>query len=81
MQTPKKLRFLATLADKPILLNDNFIEAAARRLHGIVGRATTSTRGRFLPRISLAVGAEERGRAELLFEVRSPRKAWLNAAV
>ena len=77
----QKLKFLGTLADKPILLNDNFVEAAARRLHGIVGRATSTIGARFLPKLSMAVDDAERAAVERLFEVQSPRRTWLKTTV
>jgi hypothetical protein len=76
----QKVPFLLRIADKPILLNEQFIAAVARRLHGIVSRATAGIGNRFLPRLTVALSAQERARVEELFEVQSPRPSWLKAA-
>ena len=76
----QKVGFLLKLADRPILLNENCVEAAARRLHGIVAAATKGIGSRFLPKVSLGPGKQRR-EIEALFEVDSPRKRWLKTPV
>lgn len=54
----QKLRFLAKLADRPILLNPSFVEAVARRFHLIVGRATTAVGTKFMTKVALLSGSK-----------------------
>lgn len=67
---------LSKIADKPILLNDTFIDAVARRLHGIVARGTTALGAKVVAKATLE-SAEELSAVARLFEVSSPRKGWL----
>jgi len=73
----QKLSALTDLADRPILLNENFVSAAARRLHPIVKRSTTGIRKRFVAKLPADLKAEDRKVVQELFRVRSPRQAWL----
>ncbi|MGH9161551.1 MAG: hypothetical protein ACRD2X_16410 [Vicinamibacteraceae bacterium] len=72
----QKVGTLAKLADRPILLSDTFVEAVARRLHGIVGRTTKALEARVLGK-ALGLQGDERKALESLFEVESPRVSWL----
>ena len=76
----QKTPVIASLADKPLLPNENFVEAVARRLHGIVYRATTGVGTAFLPKLSAATTPIERARMVALFAATSPRPAWLLTA-
>ena len=67
---------LASLAEKPILFNEHFSEAACRRLHLIVARSTGGIGKKFVVKVPTAVMAQER-RVKDLFVVESPRKSWL----
>ncbi len=75
----QKIPGLLALADRPILLNENFVEAAARRLHVIVARSTTAMKGKFITKLTSATSADRAG-VQALFEVRSPRLKWLKNA-
>jgi hypothetical protein len=77
MPDAQKLSQLADLAGQPILLNENFIEAAARRLHRIVGPATSGFGAKFLERLSGPLSRDDREVVETLFAVISPRQNWL----
>ena len=76
----QKVARLLKLADRPILLNENFVEAAARRLHGIVGRSTASVGNKFVAKVTSA-GPDDRKRIEDMFKVASPRAGWLKNTV
>ncbi len=73
----QKIPELSRLASRPILLNEKFVEAAARRLHGIVGESTRGLGAKFIPKVPNSVPAVYRGQVRRLFEVVSPRNAWL----
>lgn len=68
---------LAPAAGRPILMNEVFIEAIARRLHKIVGKATLGLGAKFIGRASATLSPEERKTLASLFKVQSPRKRWL----
>jgi len=70
---------LVALADRPILLNENFVEATARRLHAIVARSTRAMGVKFVAKVTSATAAD-RAAIEALFEVSSPRANWLKNA-
>lgn len=76
----QKVHFLLKLADRPILLSEHFVEAVARRLHGIVDRSTKGLSSKFVPKLSLALSPSERDPITALFRVSSPRPAWLSTA-
>jgi hypothetical protein len=76
----QKVPLLLSFADKPILLDETFVDAIARRLHGIVFRSTTGASSKFIPKLSAAVTAQERKAAEALFKVTSRRSSWLKTA-
>jgi hypothetical protein len=76
----QKVRTLVKVGDRPILLNENFVEAVARRLHGIVGRSTEALGKKVLAKVSGAAAGDEKA-LKVLFEVSSPRKSWLKTAV
>lgn len=77
----QKVPSLSALADRPILLNDNFIEATARRLHGIVGRTTDLLGKKVLGKIKAGTLTTEVAKIKLLFEVVSPRTNWLKTKI
>jgi hypothetical protein len=75
----QKIPGLVALADRPILLNENFVEATARRLHVIVARSTSAMGVKFIAKVTSATSADRAG-IEALFEVGSPRATWLRNA-
>jgi hypothetical protein len=68
---------LAALADRAILLNENFVEAVARRLHQIVKRSTGGIGTKFKAKLPPGLSVKDRKGVDLLFEVKSPRMSWL----
>jgi hypothetical protein len=76
----QKVRTLVRVGDRPILLNDNFVEAVARRLHGIVGGSTKAVGTKVMGKVSGVPGNDEKALKDL-FDVSSPRKSWLKTAV
>ena len=72
----QKVRELAALGDKPILLGERFIEVVAQRIHPIVKSATERVGARFKGRLPLDMDTEERRNVDLLFAVESSRKSW-----
>ena len=73
----QKVQGLARLAGRPLLLEDGFMIAVARRLHRIVqqsvGRLEKGFRARLAPKRTKAESRE----INSLFRVESPRSSWL----
>ena len=73
----QKVQELGAFGGKPIVLGDEFVVAAARRLHLIVVPATDRLRAKFSNLLPEDLYEDERSEVELLFKVDTPRKSWL----
>ncbi len=77
----QKVLSLVLVGDRPILLDERFVEAVARRLHGIIKRSTSGIGAKFETKLAPAILAADRAAVITLFTVRSPRPAWLATPV
>ena len=73
----QKVRELGAFGGKPIVLGDEFVPAAARRLHLIVVPATDRLGAKLTDLLPEDLEQDEQNEVEELFKVETPRRSWL----